>query len=164
MLCMDSMHAQKACRAISAHRAVDGSLWCSQQHRAVDGSLWCSQQHGDAVSAVRELTMIPANHGDVARCVASSSNLHPALAPLLGAVVAAAGHGLASQVCTGPGCRVLMEGTISAVIGEAPCMQVQVLMHDTVVLMRSTCSGRHSSILQLVLLVMPGMLPHVQLL
>ena len=66
--------------------------------RALKGSVWCSQQHGDAVSAVRELTMIPANHGDVARCVASSSNLHPALAPLLGAVVAAAGHGLASQV------------------------------------------------------------------
>ena len=88
MSCMDSMHRNSFGRL--------GVPWST--HRALKGSLWCSQQHGDAVSAVRELTMIPANHGDVARCVASSSNLHPALAPLQGAVVAAAGHGLASQV------------------------------------------------------------------
>ena len=71
---------------------------CNLSNTLSSNRVGCSSQHGDAVAAVRELTMIPATHGDVARCVASSSNLHPALAPLLGAVVAAAGHGLASQV------------------------------------------------------------------
>ena len=60
--------------------------------------LLCSSQYGDAVAAAREVTLMPTSHADVSRCVARASSLHPALASLVGAVVASAGKALAAQV------------------------------------------------------------------